>query len=140
MKKITLTLLFAALGSDAAFAMNLVNFSKSDYTCNKIQITPQTTQQNLVDYCNNVTVVVRDEVVSGRNNSRVPGGGAEITQNYSADAKDAVLDKVKFTTDDGSYMICYYQNAGMVKCKVSPPKVPKTVTAKSAKASSSPAQ
>lgn len=102
--------------------MDTVNFSKSDYTCNKIQITPQTTQDNLVAYCNNVTVVVRDEVTGGRNNSRVPGGGAEITQNYSADAKDAVLDKVKFYTDDGSYMICYYQNAGMVKCKVTPPK------------------
>ena len=122
MKKISITLLFAALSSTAAFAMDTVNFSKSDYTCNKIQITPQTTQDNLVAYCNNVTVVVRDEVTGGRNNSRVPGGGAEITQNYSADAKDAVLDKVKFYTDDGSYMICYYQNAGMVKCKVTTPK------------------
>ena len=122
MKKISITLLFAALSSTAAFAMDTVNFSKSDYTCNKIQITPQTTQDNLVAYCNNVTVVVRDEVTGGRNNSRVPGGGAEITQNYSADAKDAVLDKVKFYTDEGSYMICYYQNAGMVKCKVTPPK------------------
>ncbi len=136
MKKTTLALLFAALGSSSAFAMNLVNFSKSDYTCNKVQITPQTTQQNLIDYCNNVTVVVRDEVVSGRNNSRVPGGGSGITQNYSADAKDAILDKVKFYTDDGSYMICYYQNAGMVKCKVNPPK---SSTAKTSKqASSSP--
>lgn len=132
MKKISITLLFVALSSTTAFAMDTVNFSKSDYTCNKIQITPQTTQDNLVAYCNNVTVVVRDEVTGGRNNSRVPGGGAEITQNYSSDAKDAILDKVKFYADDGSYMICYYQNAGMVKCKVSPPK-----TASHSKVSSS---
>lgn len=126
MKKFSL-LLLAISGS--CFAMTTVNLTTPQYQCNGQYITKQTTVDQLMSNCKNAKQIQHSNVVSGRNPNRIPGGGADITQDNSADNEDS-LDKVKFYTDKGSYMICYFNNSSLVKCKANPPK--KQPTAKPA--------
>lgn len=118
MKKIGLLLITLCSSS---FAMSTADLTQPYYKCNGTLITTQTTINQLMSNCKNAKLVERTEVVSGRNANRIPGGGADMTSDNSTDNEDS-MDKVKFYTDRNSYMICYFKNSNLAKCKVSPPK------------------
>jgi hypothetical protein len=136
MKKLLLGIL--AISCSSAFAMTKVDFSKSNYSCNKIAVTPNSSESDLLNNCRHATIVEHEENTAGRT-FRGPGGGAAMTQN--SDPYDEInLDKVKFYTDDHSYMVCYYKDYVFVKCKVRPPKATKTTTSASINTNSSAAK
>lgn len=114
MKKFSLLLLVM---SGSCFAMTNVDLTKPLFQCNGNYVTKQSTIDQLMANCKNAKLVERVDVVSGRNASRIPGGGANITEDNSATNEEA-MDKVKFNTDKGSYMICYFNNNVLSKCKV----------------------
>ncbi len=123
MKKILLSLMLVSL-SVGAFAMTNVNFNTANYTCNGTQVNPQSTIDQLMANCKNSKLIHRVDNTAGRS-YRGPGAGVQNSMPNSTEADDENLDKVKFYTDDGSYMICYYNNQKFVKCKVQAPKTPK---------------
>lgn len=118
MKKFSF-LLLAISGS--CFAMTTVDLTTPRYQCNGQYITKQTTIDQLMSNCKNAKQIEHMNVVSGRNPNRIPGGGADMTEDNSQDNEDA-MDKVKFYSDKSNYMICYFKNSQLVKCKANPPK------------------
>ena len=84
-------------------------------------ITKKSTVEQLTQNCKNAQLTEREDTASGRNSDDVPGGGADITEDDDQ-SNEIFLDKVKFLSDAGNYMICYFKNDVLSKCQANPPK------------------
>lgn len=136
MKKILI--LAICLNASTVFAMTTVNLNTATYNCNNVKITPQSTISSLTMNCKNAKLIVHvDSFPAARSDggNSLPGGFVTSTNPLAPEPADATLDKLKFYTDDGSYMICYYNNNVFVKCKVSTHKLKTSASANTSKSS-----
>ncbi len=126
MRKISLLLIML---STSSWSMSTVNLSNHTYKCSGIPITKLSTVEQLTKNCKNAKLVEREDTISGRNSDDIPGGGADMTEDDSQ-SNLVMLDKVKFFSDNGSYLICYFKNDVLTKCKANPPQpTPNTTSA-----------
>lgn len=116
MKKL---LVILSLATTVSFAMTSVNLQNNKYHCQGIAINSQISVNQLMANCKNPKLIIHEDAAGGRNASRIPGGGAAITEDDS-NTDDVSLDKVEFYTNSNSYMICYFKNSALIKCKVNP--------------------
>ena len=109
-------LLFVVLAASAAssFAMSKVNLAEETVMCNKIQVTNQSTEVFLTKNCTDADVKYFTHVVGVQNNNVRANNGAvpspTVKNNYS---------RVKFTSDEGHKMACYYKGSTFEYCKIS---------------------
>lgn len=127
MKKILFYLL--TISSSSIFALTTVDFSKSNYTCNKLPIGMQSQESDLLNNCRHAVKIQHEENMEGRG-YRGPGAGAQATEIRTTSDDEVDFDKIKFFADDGSYMVCYYKSDKLSKCKVRPPKSTKVAASK----------
>ena len=125
MRKILFYLL--TISSSSIFALTTVDFSKSSYTCNKLPLGTQSQESDLLNNCHYAVIIEHEENTAGRV-YRGPGGGTQTTQIDTTSDDEVNYDKIKFYTDDHSYMVCYYKSYKLIKCKVRPPKVNKSAS------------
>jgi hypothetical protein len=125
MRKILFYLL--TISSSSIFALTTVDFSKSSYTCNKLPLGTQSQESDLLNNCHYAVIIEHEENIAGRV-YRGPGGGTQTTQMNTTSDDEVNYDKIKFFTDDHSYMVCYYKSYKLIKCKVRPPKVNKSTS------------
>ena len=108
-------LLFVVLAASAAssFAMSKVNLAEETVMCNKIQLTNKSTEDFLTKNCTNAEVKYFTHVVGVQNNNvRVNNGAVPsptVKNNYS---------RVKFISDEGHKMDCYYKAGTFEYCKI----------------------
>ena len=127
MKKLLLAC--CMVSASTSFAMSTVNLDTTNYHCNGVKLTSQTTITTLTTNCRNAKVIIHSEPNGGMYANRQPGGGAEMTMITPPDPNDeSLMDKVEFYSDKGTYMICYYNNNKYVKCKAKPSKNPKVAS------------
>ncbi len=133
MKKTLIVLL--SCSSLSAFAMTTLDFNStfyntpSNFQCNGIKLTPQTTIADLTQNCNKVTVVEHEENTGDSSTSEHgnPMPGENVFT--SPDQTTKTISKVEFYTDKGSYMICDYINNVLKKCKYKTSQIaPRTIT------------
>lgn len=132
MKKTLIVLL--SCSSLSAFAMTTLDFNStfyntpSNFQCNGIKLTLQTTIADLTQNCNKVTVVEHEENTGDSSTSEHgnPMPGENVFT--SPDQTTKTISKVEFYTDKGSYMICDYINNVLKKCKYKTSQIaPRTV-------------
>jgi hypothetical protein len=133
MKKTLIALLSCSTLS--VFAMTTLDFNStfyntpSNFHCNGIKLTPQTTIADLTQNCNKVTVVEHEENNGGSRTSE--HGNPMPGENVFASPAQATktISKVEFYDDNGSYMICDYINNVLQKCKYKTSQIaPRTIT------------
>lgn len=109
-----LVLLLGIFGVNIAYAYTTVNIDKAAYKCNGIRITYSSTESTIQNNCKGYKVRYDQQVISGQsaNNTLHQPVGANTTQSDIAS-----LARVKFITDNGTYMKCYYRNGTLYKCK-----------------------
>jgi hypothetical protein len=138
MKKTLIALLSCSTLS--VFAMTTLDFNStfyntpSNFHCNGIKLTPQTTIADLTQNCNKVTVVEHEENNGGSRTSE--HGNPMPGENVFASPAQATktISKVEFYTDKGSYMFCEYIDNVLKECKyktsqVTPPTIATTPAA-----------
>jgi hypothetical protein len=125
MKKSLFALLVTGLAT-TTIAMSTLDFNSAYYNtpnyfrCNGVKITPQSTVNNLAMNCSNAKVIMHTEPTTTNNTalSHNPNGGSSaLAYVPDDDSPDTILDKVKFNDDKGSYLICYFNNQVLKKCK-----------------------
>lgn len=125
MKK--LLIILATCSPILASAMTTIDFNSqfysesSNFLCNGVKLTPQTTITDISQNCRNVTIIEREENTNGfRSNSGNPLPGQDMHTSNPLTPKTAnlLLSKVEFYTDKGHYVICYYNNSNLDKCKL----------------------
>lgn len=135
MKKLLIALI--AISPLLVEAMTTINFNSplyldpTNFLCNGVKLTQQTTITDISQNCRNVTIIEREENTNGfRSNAGNPLPGQDMRTSNPLAPKSAglLLSKVEFYTDKGHYVICYYNNATLDKCKVNeqlsiPPKI-----------------
>lgn len=125
MKKLLMTLaIFAPI---LASAMTTIDFNSQLYSestnflCSGVKLTPQTTITDISQNCRKVTIIEREENTNGfRSNAGNPLPGQDMHTSNPLTPKTAnlLLSKVEFYTDKGHYVICYYNNSNLDKCKL----------------------
>lgn len=113
MKNLLFTLL--SLGICNSFAWQTVNLNKQAFMCNSTKVTPQIAESTIAANCKNVSQKNDKQITSGHNAGNLRGSD-QISQD-DPDPTIANLQKIRFTTDDGTKLRCYYDNSKLVKCK-----------------------
>lgn len=116
MKKLLLVLIASGIGY--SFAYDTIDLSKSIYKCSNMPITMTTTESQIQSKCKNVSMKTSKNVADGHNQNHVSGGGADQIQNDGDSVQDVTINKLFFTTDNGTAMKCYFKNNTLLKCKV----------------------
>ncbi len=114
MKKILLTLAGITLISSAN-AYTTENLNKVNYTCNGTKITYNSTKSTIQNNCSHYSVKYSRQVVGGNNATTNYSNQPSLPTDSANDV--ANLAKVKFTTDNGTKMECFYKESKLYKCK-----------------------
>jgi fructose-specific phosphotransferase system component IIB len=117
MKKILL-LTVCSLG--IANAYTTINLNTSSYSCNGIKITSDTTESVVQGNCKNYKVKYTQDIVGGDDGAS-SHNLQPITPVVEPLTDDDVnnLARVRFITDQGQKMECFYKNNKLYKCKIS---------------------
>lgn len=102
-----------------ANAYTTINLNASNYSCNKVKINSNTTESVIQNNCKNYKVKYSQDIVGGNQ-------GVNSYNNQPVDPVDEAtsdddvtnLARVRFTTDQGVKMECFYKNSKLYKCKV----------------------
>lgn len=125
MKRLLIT--FAAFAPILASAMTTVDFNSqfysesSNFLCNGVKLTPQTTITDISQNCRNVTIIEREENTNGfrvNAGNPLPGQDMHTSNPLTPKKTNLLLSKVEFYTDKGHYVICYYNDSNLDKCKL----------------------
>lgn len=118
MKKILFTIL--GLTIYGANAYTTINLNSANYSCNGVKITSDTTESIVASNCKNYKVKYTQDVVGGDD-----GAGSHnlqptipVVQTMTDDDINN-LARVRFITDQGQKMECFYRNSKLYKCKIS---------------------
>ena len=117
MKKLLLVSLITT-GIGYSFAYDTIDLSKSTYKCSNMKITATITESQIQNKCKNISIKTSENVADGHNQNHVSGGGADQIQNDGDSVQDVTINKLFFTTDNGTAMKCYFKNNTLLKCKV----------------------
>lgn len=115
MKKLLLALIASGIGY--SFAYDTIDLSKPIYKCSNMPITTTTTESQIQSKCKNVSMKTSENIADGHNQNHVSGGGADQIQNDGDSVQDVTINKLFFTTDNGTAMKCYFKNYTLLKCK-----------------------
>lgn len=119
MKKLLLGIIGVTIVTTAN-AYTTVNLNSGNYSCNNIRINTHTTESTIQSNCKNYTIKYSEDVVGGDD-----GASSHNLQPVvpvvepMTDDDVRRLAKVKFTTDQGQKMECFYKNGKLYKCKAS---------------------
>ncbi|MDD3266238.1 MAG: hypothetical protein PHC75_03540 [Burkholderiales bacterium] len=113
--------LLSVLYASTSLAMSSVNLDISNYHCNGLKLTSQITVNTLTTHCKDAKVIMHEEPSGGMYANREPGGGDAMTMIAPNGDTDSILDQVKFHSDKGSYLVCYFNSNKLIKCKATPP-------------------
>ena len=116
MKKILL-LTICSLG--IANAYTTINLNTSNYSCNGVKITSDTTESVVQSNCKSYKVKYTQNIVGGDDGAS-SHNLQPITPVVAPLTNDDVnnLARVRFVTDQGQKMECFYKNSKLYKCKV----------------------
>lgn len=118
MKKLLLSIIGVTIAT--ANAYTTVNLNNGNYSCNNVRITTSTTESTVQSNCKNYSIKYSEDVVGGDD-----GASSHNLQPVvpvvepMTDDDVRRLAKVKFNTDQGQKMECFYKNSKLYKCKVS---------------------
>jgi hypothetical protein len=118
MKKLLLSIIGVTIAT--ANAYTTVNLNNGNYSCNNIHITTSTTESTVQSNCKNYSIRYSEDVVGGDDgaNSHNLQPVVPVVEPMTDDDVRR-LAKVKFTTDQGQKMECFYKNSKLYKCKAS---------------------
>lgn len=119
MKKILLMTL-CGLGAVSANAYTTVNLDTSNYSCNGVKITSNTTESIVQSNCKNYKVKYSQNDVSDDDSTSPDSLQPNIpVVDISADEDVNTFARFRFITDQGQKMECFYKNSKLYKCKIS---------------------
>lgn len=114
-------ILLLTIGSwGIAYAYTTINLNTSSYSCNGVKITNDTMESIVQNNCKNYKVKYTQDIVGGDDGAS-PHNLQPITPVVEPLTDDDVnnLARVRFITDQGQKMECFYKNSKLYKCKVS---------------------
>lgn len=110
----------------SAGAYTTENLAKISYTCNGVRISYDSTESMIQNNCSNYKVKYSTQVTGGDTTTNSFNEQPSIpADNTGNDVSH--LARVKFTTDNGTKMECFYREAKLYKCKAKVVKQPKKV-------------